>query len=164
MRKSRGSSATDRGVFPDHAPRFPLKRCCYCKESKSLSEFYPRRDTGCGLSSSCKECTDRKNKEWFRTHKSQRRVQRSFIHFRRIRRLEQDCRQLFGKKSGEIKIEEAETLLFLRVYKILIAGRINFHEGRHLLDEFKIRPRDTLLRVYEYPIKDHKTARRMENV
>lgn len=41
------------------------KVCCYCKEAKPRSEFYPSRATSDGLHSGCRPCTATQVRKWY---------------------------------------------------------------------------------------------------
>jgi 5-methylcytosine-specific restriction endonuclease McrA len=45
-----------------------MKICCYCKESKSLGEFYKSSNTKDRLASACKDCMKARSKAWKKTH------------------------------------------------------------------------------------------------
>lgn len=57
-----GSIPPNKGKY--YFIRDGLKRCCFCKEWKPLSDFYKRRNYGCGLQTSCKPCARIREKTW----------------------------------------------------------------------------------------------------
>lgn len=63
-----------------------MKRCCVCKELKTLLDFYRNGDRLDGHQNACKECQDRKYKQrWYGNVEDSRRCQRE-----RMRRMRQN--------------------------------------------------------------------------
>ena len=58
-----------------------MKRCCYCGEKKSSTDFYKRSGRKCGLQSHCIECTKKKNKEWLQENREYK-LKKSRAHYR----------------------------------------------------------------------------------
>ena len=48
-----------------------MKACNKCKEEKELSEFYKNKSKKDGLSRECKECTKRRDKQYYQVNKEQ---------------------------------------------------------------------------------------------
>lgn len=59
------------------------KICTKCKVTKPLGEFYNATHHKDGKTSQCKQCTDRKNKEWESRNKDKVREYRKQADFRR---------------------------------------------------------------------------------
>jgi hypothetical protein len=44
------------------------KKCSKCKETKPIIDFYKHKDYKHGIRSECKECTDKKNREYYKNN------------------------------------------------------------------------------------------------
>lgn len=57
--------------------RMGLKKCCICKKTKQLSDFYPRNVTADGLTTDCKKCNNKRGQEYKNNNKEKIRIKQN---------------------------------------------------------------------------------------